>query len=596
MTRIPRNPLAFGWWATGGKRKLMFTCWTAVVLGVLLTRYEFYIISQLVDSATTFDQGKERIDTLWKWAALLGGIYCIGEVLWRVSGFSAQRWMTAANAHVYDKLFQYLTGHSARYFHSRFAGAITNKISNAASGVMGLLQLTTWNFLTLSTGIVADCLLLYSAHYIFTIILVIWFSIFLTVDFFLVLRLRKLSFAHAEAASQLKGKLVDSATNIDSVHQQAEEPFEHRYVGRYIEGERNAHRRSWFMFEWILVSNGVLLGLFIVLMLGTSIYMFQYRYISLGSVVMMITIVFNLEKTLFFLGEQMSRAMQLYGQIDEGLKELLEPHEVRSTHDAPELEVEKGAIEIRELSFGYSQRKVFRNLSLSVGGGSKIGLVGPSGAGKSTLINLLLRQYDLQSGSIRIDGQNIRDVALGSLRRQIALVPQSTNLFHRSIAENIHYGRLDASKEEILEAAKMAQAHAFIESLPDGYETFVGERGVKLSGGQRQRISIARAILKNSPILILDEATSALDSESEVAIQEALKQLMKGRTVIAIAHRLSTLRSMDRIVVLDEGEVVEDGPHESLVSRPDGLYARLWKSQVGGFLDESTLESVSSFS
>ncbi|MCB0329254.1 MAG: ABC transporter ATP-binding protein [Bdellovibrionales bacterium] len=582
---LPRNPLAFAWWATQGQRRFMAVCWIAVLCGCILIRIEFTFIATLIDNATAFANGQGPIEDVYRWVWYLLGTYLLGETLWRTSGFSAQKWMTATAAKVYDSLFAHLTGHSTQYFHERFAGAITNKISNAAQGILGICQIFTWQFIILVTGLLSDIYLLYTVHYSFAVVLSVWLVIFCGTTLTMVLRLRKLSFAHAEASSKLKGKLVDTASNIESVHQQAEEPYEHKYVGKYIHGEKLAHRKSWFMFEWILVTDGLLLlGLTSIILL-MAIRFLEAGAITIGTLTMLITVILNLEKNLFFLGDQMSRAMQLYGQIDEGLEEILKPHEITNSDEANQLKITSGAISYNDVDFRYGATTVFSGLSLSIGGAQKIGLVGPSGAGKSTFVNLLLRLYDVPEGQISIDGQDLRSVTLSSLRKQIALVPQSSTLFHRTIAENIRYGRLDATHDEVIAAAKLAQAHEFIEALPDGYDTFVGERGVKLSGGQRQRVSIARAILKDAPILVLDEATSSLDSESESAIQDALRELMQGRTVIAIAHRLSTLQQMDRIVVLENGKIIEDGSHEALLAR-NGLYASLWKRQVGGFIGE----------
>jgi ABC-type multidrug transport system fused ATPase/permease subunit len=275
-----------------------------------------------------------------------------------------------------------------------------------------------------------------------------------------------------------------------------------------------------------------------------------------------------------------------YGQVNEGLEELLEPHEIVDKPDAKALSVRDAGIEFKSVDFAYRGKRVFRgDFDLRIAGGEKVGLVGHSGAGKSTLVSLLLRRFELNGGSISIDGQCVSDITLGSLRKSVAFVPQSTSLFHRSIIENIRYGRLDASDEDVVRAAELAQADCFIRELPHGYDTKVGERGVMLSGGQRQRISVARAVLRGAPILLLDEATSALDSVSEAAIQKALVGLMRGKTVIAIAHRLSTLRAMDRLVIIEDGRIVEDGTHEELVDQR-GVYASLWNSQVSGFIPD----------
>jgi ABC-type multidrug transport system fused ATPase/permease subunit len=278
-----------------------------------------------------------------------------------------------------------------------------------------------------------------------------------------------------------------------------------------------------------------------------------------------------------------SRINQSYGEMQEGLQEIFVPYQIIDAPQAAVLSVQGGVIEWRNVTFQFGENVVFSDFSLSIPAGQRVGLVGSSGAGKSTFVSLLLRQHDIACGEILIDGQNIAHVTQDSLRGAIAVVPQEPMLFHRTIRENILYGRPLATENDLFAAARRAQVHDFVRALPDGYDTLVGERGIKLSGGQKQRVAIARAMLKDAPILVLDEATSALDSESEVAIQKALHALMVGKTVIAIAHRLSTLREMDRIIVLENGVIVEDGTHDALV-RYGGVYAKLWHHQSGGFL------------
>jgi ATP-binding cassette subfamily B multidrug efflux pump len=287
---------------------------------------------------------------------------------------------------------------------------------------------------------------------------------------------------------------------------------------------------------------------------------------------------------IFQVGWMMSSFAESWGEVKEGLDDILVAHDMDGNpgNEVPNL---RGNIVFEQVSFGYGDTELLAQFNLVIKEGQRVGVVGRSGAGKSTLVKLLLRHYDVQSGVLKIGESSISTVALESLRTAIAVIPQESNLFHRSLRENIAYGKPDASDEEVAHAAKLAEAHEFIMQLPKQYETPVGERGVKLSGGQRQRVAIARAILKNAPILVLDEATSALDSESEVAIQKALHELMEGKTVIAIAHRLSTLREMDRIIVLDEGKIAEEGSHDELV-KLGGTYARLWEHQAGGFLQE----------
>jgi ABC-type multidrug transport system fused ATPase/permease subunit len=277
---------------------------------------------------------------------------------------------------------------------------------------------------------------------------------------------------------------------------------------------------------------------------------------------------------------------EMYGSAYDSINTLIVPQGLTDKPEAVPLTTRHGAVEFRNLTFGYNtEKKIFDDLSLVIPAGQKVGLVGHSGGGKSTLVSLMLRLYDIQSGSIFIDGHNVAELTQESLRRHIALIPQDTILFHRTMRDNIRYARPEASDEEVIEAARKAHAHEFIAHLPKGYDTLVGERGIKLSGGQRQRVAIARAILKNAPILLLDEATSALDSESEAAIQASMAEVMPGKTVIAIAHRLSTIANMDRLLVLEHGRVVEDGSHAQLLSQ-GGVYAQLWRRQSGGFLVE----------
>ena len=300
---------------------------------------------------------------------------------------------------------------------------------------------------------------------------------------------------------------------------------------------------------------------------------------------MIITLLLNINATLVFIGNSINGFIRRYSEVEEGLTDILLPYEITDIAAAKTLSLKDGVVTFDAVNFEFGENNVFADFNLVIKPGQRVGLVGHSGAGKTTFVSLLLRQHEVTGGAILIDGQNIAEVTQDSLRSAIAVVPQEPMLFHRTIRENIAYGKPDATDEEIIAVAKKAQAHDFISTLELGYDTMVGERGVKLSGGQKQRVAIARAMLKDAPILVLDEATSALDSESEVAIQAALHKLMEGKTVIAIAHRLSTLREMDRIIVLEDGKIIEDGSHDQL-KEGGGVYQRLWEHQAGGFLTE----------
>ena len=584
--RIPATPLAFAWAVSGPYRRWAFAAIATVLFATAASRSSTYVLKLLTDDAIAFGNGQTNAEAIWRWVLLFPAIYLLNEVIWRSSGFCGMRWIVGAVAEANRRLFGYLSEHSATYFSDRHAGALVNKISNASSGIERLMSQWLWQFFPLAVGLSADLYLTYAAHPYFMFSLLAWIAVYVPVNVFFVSRLHRLSFAYAESSSVLKGKMVDSTSNVDTLQYTGAVEYEKRHIGEHIGTQLWTHLREWWWSEWVLVANGVALALFTFSMFAFGMWLISIGEISVGSLVMVIMIVINLEQRMFFLGQNLTQAVSYYSQVNEGLKELLEPHEIVNDPSATPLIVSRGEIKFDSIKFAYRGKPVFHGtFSLHIAGGEKVGLVGHSGAGKSTLVSLLLRRFELDGGSISIDGHNITDVTLDSLRNAVAFVPQSTSLFHRSIIENIRYGRLDASDEEVAEAAGLAQANSFIRELPDGYNTKVGERGVLLSGGQRQRISVARALLRDAPILLLDEATSALDSVSEAAIQNALVDLMKDKTVIAVAHRLSTLRSMDRLVIIEGGEIVEDGSHDELIAR-GGVYARLWNSQVSGFITE----------
>jgi ABC-type multidrug transport system fused ATPase/permease subunit len=319
-----------------------------------------------------------------------------------------------------------------------------------------------------------------------------------------------------------------------------------------------------------------------------SVFLWKQGLLTVGDFVLIQVYILALIDRVWGIGNSMRRLFSAFADANEMIEIFDTPHSVKNAPGAGVLEVQKGEIVMKDVAFGFSQERIIlSDFNLTIYAGEKIALVGPSGAGKSTVTKLLLRMYDVTSGSIRVDGQDIASVTQESLRENISFVPQEPILFHRSLRDNIRYGRPDATDEEVIDAAKKAHCHEFIAGLTEGYETHVGERGVKLSGGERQRVAIARAILKNAPILILDEATSALDSESEALIQDALRVLMKGKTVIVIAHRLSTIMTMDRIVVTEGGKIAAEGTHDELVNHQGGLYQKLWSIQAGGFLNDS---------
>ncbi len=400
-----------------------------------------------------------------------------------------------------------------------------------------------------------------------------------------------LALLHAESRSGLSGKIVDSLSNNLNVKLFARFNAEKDYLNIHQSREKEAHRTSLMYIEKIKFVLGAISFLFPGVLMTTFIILSWKNYqITTGEVIFILNTSWNITMMVWFAGLELPNLFKEIGISKQALSLIQTPHEISDAPNAKDLIVTKGEIEFNHVTFYYSKaRALFKDKMLKIHSGERIGLVGFSGSGKTSFINLILRHFEVEKGEILIDGQNIAQVTQDSLRNAIAMIPQEPVLFHRSLMENIRYGNPKATDEEVIEACRKAHCDEFNNKLPDGYQTFVGERGLKLSGGQRQRIAIARAILKNAPILILDEATSALDSITERQIQEDLNDLMEGRTVIVIAHRLSTIAALDRILVFDNGEVVEEGSHQELIDLGGG-YANMWHMQAGGFYEPESEE------
>ncbi len=585
-TDLPKNkkPLHFFFFAS---RPHWRAAVTAIVLAALAAAAQAsvaYIFKLIANAAIALKPGGSFTALFWSCGAAIV-LLAVAKVLWRTGGFAGARWATGASATGRYALISYVTLHSHAYFTERFAGSIMNKIRHAATGMREIVDIFLWEFLELGVNVIVSFLIIFAVSSLVAWIFFGWVVLILCINVYLGLKRVPLAAQAHDVETMINGATVDLLTNVSAMQEYARRGYEMERLRSMTERRRYAHLASWHFGEWTRVVNSALLVVFGTAMVFTTVSLAQRGFVSLGDVLLVVTIIFRIEGLLQSLGSNFNKFAETWGEIQESLEEIIEPHQIPDRPGAAELKVPLGVIDINAISFSYGSHHIFKGLDLHLPMYQRVGLVGRSGAGKSTLMRLLLHHHDLEGGTIKVDGQDIAGVTQESLREAIAVVPQEPLLFHRTIAENIAYGNPQASQEDIENAAKLAQAHAFIVRLEDGYRSLVGERGVKLSGGERQRVAIARAILKNAPILLLDEATSSLDSESEVEIQKALAELMKGKTVIAIAHRLSTLRGMDRLIVLDQGKIIEEGTHEQLVDA-GGTYAELWRHQAGGFLQD----------
>lgn len=486
---------------------------------------------------------------------------------------------------------RYLLEQSYQFYQDEFAGRIATKVMQTALAVretiMKLLDVLLYVIVYFS-GII---LLAISLDWRLAVPLFAWLVAYVLLLYYFLPRLIKISSRQADARSDMTGRLVDTYTNISTVklfsHSHREADYARQGMENFLITVHPQMRLATQLSSCVWLINALL----IFSTAALSIWLWTDALITTGAIAAAIGLVIRMNGMSHWIMWEVSALFENIGTVKDGLNTLTIPRQVQDKPDTKPLQIQKSQIEFKELFFNYGKKSgLFFNFNLQIEAGEKIGLVGRSGAGKSTLVNLLLRFYDVENGSILIDQQNIADVQQESLRANIGMVTQDTSLLHRSIRDNLLYGRPGATEEEMINAAKLAEAHEFILQLVDnqgrtGYDAHVGERGVKLSGGQRQRVAIARVLLKNAPILVLDEATSALDSEVEAAIQSHLSQLMQGKTVIAIAHRLSTIAAMDRLVVLDKGQIVEQGTHNELIAS-GGIYAQLWAHQSGGFLGE----------
>ncbi|EFA69073.1 ABC transporter ATP-binding protein [Cylindrospermopsis raciborskii] len=577
----------FRWWyvAMVVSEILHATC------GIMLP----YAIGEIIRTVTVAHTNSGEIFAAIKQPLTLFTFLIIGEVVFgRAAGLLQTILHPIHRQHIVRSLYAYLQYHSHRYLSSSFAGALAHRIGETSLGVTQTMQMLITEFMSLIIVYVVSTILLYRTYPPLAALVGTWAVLFITISFWLATRCRIYSRRAAAARSDTTGIIVDAVTNLSSTRLFARLGFEREYLNERLRYElKEVRRANWYSerIRWFQFISAAILK---VSTLYYSIFLWSGGLITAADFVVATSLSLLIISEAKNLSRRFIEFFEHIGNIANGVHIIVQPHELIDKEHALAHQFFQGRIEFRQVNFSYSrEKKVFENLSVAIEPGQRVGLVGFSGSGKSTFVNLILRLFDPQSGKILIDGVDIREMTQDSLHSQISLIPQDPSLFHRTLLENIRYGRLEAEDEDVKIAAIKAYAHDFIAQMNNGYNSLVGERGVKLSGGQRQRIAIARVILKDAPILILDEATSSLDSITEKAIQETLDLAMNDKTVIVVAHRLSTISHLDRILVFDRGRIVEDGSHDDLLAL-GGTYYKLWKMQAGGFLPEEAKVGVGS--
>ncbi len=559
---------------------MMLLVTAAAVVEVIVPLYykRFFDVLSATEASAAYPVLWNIIVTI----ALLNGLIWL---LYRLCAAGDIYLMSHITVDLLQRAYDYLQYHSLRFFSDSFVGSLVKKITRFNRSFETIEDKIFWNLYPLALRIVGVVVVLWSVQQTLAIILMVWTILFLTFNYWFAVWKLPYDAKRAAKDSEVTGVLADALTNHGNIHLFSGFGFEFTRLKTVSEQWRRMRTFTWtleqvmesFQFAFVILVEFALMAL--------ALQYWRKGLITVGTFVLLQSYLLQLFIRLWDFGRHIRNLYEALADAQEMVAILHTPHEITDALSAKPLAVGPGTIELKKVVFSYHQtRTIIHGINLVIPGGQKVALIGPSGSGKSTIVKLLFRLYEIDGGKILVDGQNIQKVTQESLHTAMSLVPQDPILFHRTLMENIRYGRRDATDEEVIRAATLANCHEFIIDFPHGYHTFVGERGVKLSGGERQRVAIARAILRNAPILVLDEATSSLDSHSEALIQGALKNLMEGKTAIVIAHRLSTIQQMDRIVVLDHGRIVEDGTHTALLKKNQSLYKRLWKIQAGGFL------------
>lgn len=585
-----KRTLHYYWQVTRKHFGLFSLLMVSTFLFVALLSYgNPYVMSLVVDKVSAGPVPPDRVfSEFGPFIFALIAINVFGQAASKLQDYAMYKLQIAASYDLATMSFDALCNQSMSFHSNRFGGTLVSQTAKFMSAYQLLLETITFPFLPVACSIIFTCAILAPRVPVYVAILMALLTLYACVSYYMYKRILHLNEQAAGAQNHLSGELSDSVANILAVKTYGREDYERSL---FDAANKDVVARDSKRMQASLTRGIITACIAVTIMAAVSVFIAggnAWYGITPGTLVMMFTYTYTVTNQFNFINNGLQRFNRAFGDASGMTAALDEPRLVADSPDAFDLEVNEGSIDFTGIGFDYDdggvKTRVFDGFDLHIPAGQRVGLVGASGAGKTTLTKLLLRLSDIQEGRIEIDGQNIARATQQSLRRRIAYVPQESLLFHRSVAENIAYGRPDATMEQIREAARRANALEFIERLPQGFDTVTGERGVKLSGGQRQRIAIARAILADCPILVLDEATSALDSESEKMVQDAFVELMRGRTAVVVAHRLSTVAGLDRIVVLENGRIVEDGPHDELIEA-GGVYAGLWNRQTGAYLD-----------
>ena len=576
------------YWPHVLKRKwtLLYSLVGFGVGGILVNALTPLLYKRVIDlTASGVTQG--TLEQLAITLGLIGLLVVLYNILFRTADFAHSIGQSYVMKSLTDDTFARVGNHSQAFFANTFVGSLVAKSKRYVDSYETLHDTFAFNIWMNGLSLIATFVVLAWYAPALALIFIGWMVLYVVITVWFLRRKIPKDVAHAESQSTTTGALADAVTNVLTIKMFASFNREKKIYAVATTDQEHKRRATWVWDNWQRTFQGFSVAAIEVGIMAGAVVLWSRGEITTGTIVLAQIYLFKLFDITWNMGRQIARVVQALNDAKEMLEIFKTPVSVADASCPEQLSMQKGTIEFDHVTFKYAEGKeVFKDLSLTIPAGQRVGLVGHSGAGKTTVTKLILRFADIDGGVIRIDGQDITKVTQDDLRTQISYVPQDPILFHRSLRDNIAYGKPDATDEEVIAAAKRAHAHEFISTLHNGYDTLVGERGVKLSGGERQRVAIARALLKDAPILILDEATSSLDSISERYIQDALEELMKGRTTLVIAHRLSTVQTADRILVFDNGRIIEDGSHAELIKNKDGIYHELWKEQSSGFLGE----------